>query len=55
MNGYFIAIIVMNVLSLGIYLGKHGEPREGTYNFWIAVISVVITLTLTYFAIKAGF
>lgn len=35
-------------LGLGSYLAKHGEPKEGTYNFWIAFISSVLQVLLLW-------
>lgn len=45
----------INTISLGMHLSKHGEAREGEYNFWVAILSTVLGLGLTYMAIKTGF
>lgn len=37
------------VLGLGMHLAKHGEPRDGNYSFWVALISSIIQLALLYF------
>lgn len=37
------------ILGLGMYLAKDGEPKTGTYSFWIAFISTVIQFVLLYF------
>ena len=55
MNGWFIAVIIIYVLSLGITLGKHGKPQEGTHNFWVSLITVGIFVFLVYKAILTGF
>lgn len=55
MNGYFIAILVIEILGLGIHLAKHGEPRNDKYNFWLSLISTAINIFLIIMAIKKGF
>ena len=55
MNGWFLALIIIYVLNLGMTLSSHGKPREGTHNFWTALLGSSIGLTLIYFAIAAGF
>ena len=55
MNIFFMIMVAMYILSLGVNLAKHGEEREVKWNFWAALISGAIELTLTYFAIKTGF
>lgn len=55
MNGYFIAIMVIEILGLGIHLAKHGEPREGKYNFGLCLIVTAINIFLIIMAIKKGF
>ena len=55
MNGYFIAILVIEILGLGIHLAKHGEPRDGQYNFIVCLIMTAINMFLIVMAIKKGF
>lgn len=55
MNGWFIAILVLNILSLGIHLGKHGKPRTDKYNFWAALVSFLLVMGLVVMAIAKGF
>ena len=55
MNGYFIAILVFAALGIGINLAKHGESKDGEYNFWISLLSEAINLFLIIMAIKKGF
>lgn len=37
-----VILIVLWILSLAINLLKHGDPKDGKYNFWIELISVFI-------------
>lgn len=55
MNGYFIALVVLQVLGLGIAMAKHGEPRNEKYSFWTTLVASAISFTLLYFAVKTGF
>ena len=43
-----ILMIVMFAANLGIYMVKHGEPREDKYNFWIALIGCAIEMYILY-------
>lgn len=54
MNGWFLAVIILGVLGVGMNLAKDGQPREGNYNFWVALIGTLIQIGLVYMAIKAG-
>lgn len=54
-NGYFIAILIIDVLNLGIELARHGEIEEKEHNFFITLFSQVISLFIIYMAIKKGF
>jgi hypothetical protein len=54
MNGWFIAYLILVTLGLGTDMAKHGQPREGQHNFWVALISVIITTIIIYNAIKLG-
>ncbi len=47
---YLIVWILLQILSLGIVIGKHGEPRPN-YNFWTTLIGCLIDWWLLY---KAG-
>lgn len=55
MNIYFIILCIMTTLAIGINLAKHGEDKEGEYNFWSSLIAGVIEIILIYLAIKQGF
>lgn len=37
-------------LSLGLTLGKHGEPRTDKYNFWGTAVGLIIQILI----LKAG-
>lgn len=41
--------LVINILGLGIHLAKHGEPRDGKYNFFVALFVVAIDIILLKF------
>ena len=41
-----IIICVLYVISLGMYAIKHGEPREGNYNFWAGLVATGINVAL---------
>ena len=41
-----IIICILYVINLGIYAIKHGEPRDGDYNFWVGLIATGINVAL---------
>lgn len=51
MSVWAVIYLMLLVLSLGLHLAKHGEPKDGTYSFWSALISVGIQVFILY---KAG-
>ena len=55
MNYYFIVILMLFAMNLGINLTRHGQPREDNYNLFTSLIAVIIEIILVYFAIKTGF
>ena len=55
MNTYFIAIVIIMVLELGLVLGKHGEERKGKHNFWIQLLASIYFIYFIYKAIQTGF
>lgn len=56
MNGWFLALIILATLSVGISLSKHGQRRtDEKHNFWASLIGAGIQLFLTYMAITTGF
>ena len=41
------------ISDLTVNLVKHGEPKEGInaeYNFWVALITLIVNVVLFYFA-----
>ncbi len=55
MNYYFITLMMLLAMSLGINLTRHGQQRTDNYNFFTSLIAVIIETVLVYFAIKTGF
>lgn len=55
MNYYFIALLMMYTMNLGIVLSRNGQPREDKYSFFTSLISCLIVVGLTYLAIETGF
>lgn len=45
-----IILLSLELISLGIYLAKHGEPRTDEYNFWHQLIAFIVVIVLLYFA-----
>lgn len=45
-----IILLSLELISLGICLAKHGEPKRDKYNFWYQLISFIIVIVLLYFA-----
>ena len=45
-----IILLALELISLGIHLAKHGEPRTDEYNFWHQLIAFIIVIVLLYFA-----
>ena len=45
-----IILLSLELISLGIYLAKHKEPRRDEYNFWYKLISFIIVTVSLYFA-----
>lgn len=43
-----IILLILYVLSIGVSLAKHGEPKIGQYNFWTALIGAAIELELLW-------
>ena len=52
MGIYQLIVIGLYLVSLGIHLAKHGEPKEGNYSFWSALFSTVMIL---FCLTKGGF
>ena len=54
MNIYFTIWLVMWALSGGVFMAKHGEPRE-PYNFGYWLIGAPVGLFLVVMAVHTGF
>lgn len=55
MNYYFIGLLMLYAMNLGIVLSRNGKPREDKYSFFTSLISCLIVVGLIYLAIQAGF
>ena len=44
---YLYIWMVLQIIGVGIVMGKHGEPREN-YNFWNFIIGCLIDWWLLY-------
>lgn len=49
---YKIILLVLMVLTVGLTLGKHGEPKTGKYNLWVTLFSFLLEIYLLH---GAGF
>ena len=55
MNIYFIVLMIMYILNIGIALGKHGEENVSKYSFLATLLGSGIGIALLYLAVKTGF
>ncbi len=55
MNVWFIIYLFFSAMGLGMNLVKHGEPKEGEYNFLTSLIATIISVGIIIMAIKGGF
>lgn len=55
MNIWFIGYLFLNAMGLGMNLVKHGESKDGEYNFWVTLIATIITTGIVVMAIRGGF
>ncbi len=55
MNGWFLTILIIYVLSLGTILSQHGKRRDGKHNFWTSLIVTLLLIFVIYKAILTGF
>jgi hypothetical protein len=44
-EGIILACMCMN---FAVYALKHGEPKDGIYNFWYALIIIILELIIYY-------
>jgi hypothetical protein len=45
---WVIMYVVSNLITVGIHIGKDGEPKTGKYSAGCALIAVVVNFTLAY-------
>lgn len=43
-----LLFLVLTCLGVGISLAKHGEKKEGNYNFYTSLVSAVIYILILY-------
>lgn len=43
-----IIILMTQMLSLGIIMARHGEPKEGKENAWHTLIAIMLLQALLY-------
>lgn len=55
MNGWFIALLVLYALELGINMAKHGEPKKGNYSFGASLVGAGVVIWVAYMAVATGF
>lgn len=55
MNGWFLALIIIGVLNIGIHIAKQGEKKVSEYNFLTALFGLAIEIIIVYMAIVTGF
>ena len=55
MNWWFVALLIIGGISLGIDIERHGKPKTGTDCAWVTLIATLIQVGLVIMAIRAGF
>lgn len=55
MNIWFIVLICLSMMNIGLNLARDGEPRRDKYSFIGSLIGAAINIGITYMAIKQGF
>lgn len=48
MNIPLICYLCLLVLGLGQDLGKHGELKDGRYNFWMGLLALSVHMAFWY-------
>lgn len=43
-----VIVVVLYILSLGLTLGKHGQPRNDKYDFRVTLVTTSIMIALLY-------
>jgi hypothetical protein len=54
-NWCFLVLLLLYAAELGATLVKHGQRKEGTYNFFTTLITAAVIISLVYMAIRLGF
>lgn len=55
MNIWFLLFILIHALNVAIHTAKHGEPLEGIYNVFSALLGALIGIFIVMMAIDKGF
>lgn len=55
MNWYFITLVILNLLGLGIALEQHGTTEVRRNNFFVSLFTTALGVFLTVMAIRQGF
>ena len=50
MSAGTIAILILVAMNVAYNLAKHGEEKEGEYDFWTSLIEASIWIALLYWA-----
>lgn len=45
-----VLLMALFLISLLLNANQHGKPKEGKNNFWTSFITIIIEMTLIYFA-----
>lgn len=40
--------LIIAFMNLGMALAWHGEPKDGSYNFWVTLITEAIVASILY-------
>lgn len=43
-----VTLFALLMISLGISMKEHGNPKSGTYNAWVTFIAVIVELFILY-------
>lgn len=43
-----LVYMISALIGLGISAVKHGQYRDGTYNFWISLVATMFVLSVLY-------
>lgn len=55
MNWFFISIVLLQVLTLGIDLAEHGKIKTQKVHAGKTLVGITVVTVLVFFAIKTGF